>query len=116
MLMSEGMLKTKCVCTIGPASASKEVLKQLLEGGMAIARLNLAHCTQEFAAQVIQDLREIQKGSKRSEIAIWIDVNGPKVRTGKLEHPVALKKGDDFFFVNELEMMGDNTKVTANLI
>ena len=49
--------------------------------GMNIARLNLAHCTQAFAAQVISDLRKVQAAlGGRSEVAIWIDVNGPKVR------------------------------------
>ena len=48
---------------------------------MNIARLNLAHCTHDFAAQVIKDLRTVQaKVGSRSEVAIWVDVNGPKVR------------------------------------
>ena len=48
---------------------------------MNIARLNFAHCTQQFATQVITDLRKVQaKMGSKSEVAIWIDVNGPKVR------------------------------------
>ncbi|KAJ3365691.1 hypothetical protein HDU91_002107 [Kappamyces sp. JEL0680] len=82
---------------------------------MNIARLNLAHCSHEFAAQVVQDLRAVQaQSSGRSEVAIWMDVNGPKVRTGKLANgPVHLKKGDDFYFVNDLSVMGDETKVAT---
>lgn len=76
----DGIIKTKCVCTIGPASASPEMLESLIQGGMNIARLNLSHCSQEFATQVVKDLRKIQSGTERSEIAIWMDVNGPKVR------------------------------------
>lgn len=101
---------------------------------MNIARLNLAHCTHEFAAQVIKNLRQVQaKVASRSDVAIWIDVNGPKVRylsrprylrvltlsyafrTGKLANgPIHLKKGDDFFFVNDLNIVGDATKVRCH--
>jgi pyruvate kinase len=56
------------------------MLTALIDGGMNIARLNLSHCSHEFAAQVVKDLRKIQKGTERSEIAVWMDVNGPKVR------------------------------------
>jgi pyruvate kinase len=48
---------------------------------MNIARLNLAHCSHQFAQQVVTELRQVQSQiAGRSEVAIWIDVNGPKVR------------------------------------
>ncbi|KAI8900585.1 pyruvate kinase [Globomyces pollinis-pini] len=82
---------------------------------MNLARLNLSHCSHDFAVDVIANLRKIQlEDQDRSEVAIWIDVNGPKVRTGKLENgPVSLKKGDNFFFVNDLSVVGDNTKIAT---
>ncbi|KAJ3325942.1 hypothetical protein HDV06_002327 [Boothiomyces sp. JEL0866] len=110
----EGVIKTKVVCTIGPASSSRETLRAFVEEGMNIARLNLSHCTHEFALQVINDLRQIQKElNVRSDVAIWIDVNGPKVRTGKLNEPVTLNKGDEFFFVNDLSIIGDNKRIAT---
>ncbi|KAJ3277117.1 hypothetical protein HDV01_000169 [Terramyces sp. JEL0728] len=111
---NEGVIKTKVACTIGPASSSREILQSFVEEGMNIARLNLSHCTHEFALQVINDLRQIQKElNVRSDVAIWIDVNGPKVRTGKLNEPVTLNKGDEFFFVNDLSIAGDNKRIAT---
>jgi pyruvate kinase len=79
---------------------------------MNIARLNLTHCTHEFAKQVIKSIRQVQKDIVRSEVAILIDVNGPKVRTGKIAGgSVHLKKGDEFLFVNDSSLIGDHTKV-----
>jgi pyruvate kinase len=81
---------------------------------MSVARLNLAHCTHAFAAKVIADVREISASNPQmTPCAVWLDINGPKVRSGKLVDggPVHLKKGDDFYFVNDREIIGDNTKV-----
>jgi pyruvate kinase len=57
------------------------MLLGLLKGGMNIARINLSHCSYEFAENAINTLREIEQGfTVRSPVAIWIDMNGPKVR------------------------------------
>ncbi|RKO94027.1 pyruvate kinase [Blyttiomyces helicus] len=98
------------------ASSSKEMLGKLVEGGMNVARLNLSHASHEFAASVIRHLREFLFESKSSaEVAIWLDLNGPKVRSGKLvnNQPVKLHAGDDFYFVNDPSVIGDNTKVST---
>lgn len=111
---SDGIIKTKVVCTIGPASNSPEQLSALVHNGMNIARLNLSHCSHEFAAKAIADLRQLQQKDDRSEVGVWIDVNGPKVRTGQVQDgPLMLKKGDDFFFVNDLTVMGDKSRVAT---
>ena len=81
---------------------------------MNIARLNLSHSSKDYAKKVIKSLRDLQKDSKRSQVAIWLDLNGPKVRTGKLANgPVQLKKGDDFFFVNDPTVLGDSTMIST---
>ena len=57
------------------------MLLKLVQNGMNIARLNLSHCDHEFAALVIKNLREVQQDYEiRSDVAIWLDMNGPKVR------------------------------------
>ncbi len=71
--MTNGIIKTKVACTIGPQSS----VEKLVFGGMNIARLNLAHCSHEFVEETIQILRNIPDVP---QVAIWIDVNGPKVR------------------------------------
>lgn len=96
------------------ASCSKEIIGKLVEAGMNIARLNLSHCTQEFASEVISNIRSyLEESGSTAEVAIWLDINGPKVRTGRLVNgePVQVIAGDDFYFVNDPELLGDNTKV-----
>ncbi|KAI9340415.1 pyruvate kinase [Zopfochytrium polystomum] len=109
------VLRTKIVCTIGPASAGIENIGRLVESGMNVCRLNLTHCTHEFAASVIHDLRTYLLQKKHTaEVAVWVDINGPKVRTGRLKEPsVYLKAGDDFLFVNDPNVVGDNTRVAS---
>lgn len=91
------MRRTKIVATIGPASSNPEIIAALLEAGMDIARLNFSHGTHEYHAQNIAMLREAaQKANK--PLAILQDLQGPKIRTGKLEHgaSVYLKAGMRF--------------------
>ncbi|KAJ1553508.1 hypothetical protein HK405_007706 [Cladochytrium tenue] len=110
------ILRTKIVCTIGPASAGPENLAKLIEGGTNVVRLNLSHCTHEFATQVIEDARAYtDKAGHGAEVAVWIDINGPKVRTGRLSQPeVHLNAGDDFYFVNDDTIVGDSTRVSTS--
>ncbi|KAI8613712.1 pyruvate kinase [Chytriomyces sp. MP71] len=109
------VLRTKICCTIGPASHGYEKLGRLVEGGMNVARLNLSHCSREEAETVIADLRRyLKENNSTAQVAIWLDINGPKVRTGKLaEKEVYLKAGDEFTFVNDATVVGDNTKVSS---
>src|SRR5580692_1786261 len=89
--------KAKIVCTLGPASSSKEMIDKLIHAGMDVARLNYSHGTHEDRARMVKDLR---KASARRErpIAVLADLQGPKIRTGKLEmgKPVRLFFGKRF--------------------
>ena len=75
------MKKTKIICTIGPASESEEVLKQLIKSGMDIARLNFSHGDYEEHSMRMETIKKI-----RSELniptAILLDTKGPEIRTG----------------------------------
>jgi len=86
--------RAKIVCTIGPVSNSEEMIRDLMLRGMDVARLNFSHGTHEQHAVVIQRLRKVAAELNRS-ICILQDLQGPKIRTGRLESgaPVALKKG-----------------------
>jgi pyruvate kinase len=76
------MRRTKIVCTIGPASSSPEVLRQLIRAGMNVARLNFSHGTHEEHARVIVQIREIA-AELGAPVAIMQDLQGPKIRLGK---------------------------------
>ena len=86
--------RAKIVCTIGPASNSEEMIRELMLRGMDVARLNFSHGTHEQHAVVIGRLRKVAAELGRS-ICILQDLQGPKIRTGRLQSgaPVALKTG-----------------------
>ncbi|HSB79887.1 MAG TPA: pyruvate kinase [Candidatus Methylomirabilis sp.] len=75
------MRRTKIVCTIGPATSSPEMIGQLVEAGMNVARLNFSHGAWEEHAGVIASLRQIS-GRKHAPVAILQDLQGPKIRLG----------------------------------
>src|ERR1041384_1283452 len=86
--------KAKIVCTIGPASSSESMLRDLMRAGMDVARLNFSHGTHEEHARMIERIRRAAEKEKRT-ICILQDLQGPKIRTGRLKYrtPVALKTG-----------------------
>lgn len=88
------MRRTKIVCTVGPATSSKERLEQLMRAGMNVARLNFSHGTHDDHAAAIEHIREIA-ARLRYPIAILQDLQGPKIRTGQLQdgQPVMLIDG-----------------------
>ncbi|MHB0911925.1 MAG: pyruvate kinase [Armatimonadota bacterium] len=93
------MRRTKIVCTIGPASKSRTMLRRLAEAGMNVARLNFSHGTHGEHAQRIRDLREIESLLGRP-IAILQDLPGPKLRIGSIQETVTLIPGQRFIFTS----------------
>jgi pyruvate kinase len=91
--------RTKIVATIGPASRDPEVLVQMVEAGMDVARLNFSHGTHEEHAETAQLVRQAAGRAGRA-VAILQDLPGPKLRIGPLrEGTVELKPGDVVTFV-----------------
>jgi pyruvate kinase len=90
--------RTKIVATIGPASASPEVLRELIASGMNAARLNLSHGTHDDHAERARLIREAQEEAGRP-IAIIGDLQGPKIRVGDLDSPMTLERGSEVVVV-----------------
>jgi pyruvate kinase len=86
--------RAKIICTIGPACNSEAAMRDLLRLGMDVARLNFSHGSHEEHAQNIKRLRRAAEREGRT-VCILQDLQGPKIRTGQLEHhqPVLLKTG-----------------------
>lgn len=86
--------KAKIVCTLGPSSNSEAVLRELMRLGMDVARLNFSHGTHEEHARTIDRVRKVADREGKT-ICILQDLQGPKIRTGRLKYrtPVALKSG-----------------------
>jgi len=86
--------KTKIVCTIGPASSSEELIRELILAGMNVARINFSHGSFESHSEVIRRVRKVAADLDRT-IAILADLPGPKIRIGKLvKEPLMLQKGN----------------------
>lgn len=79
------MRKTKIVCTIGPASESPEMLEQLIEAGMNVARLNFSHGNHEEHGERIRRIREASKKTGKI-VGILLDTKGPEIRTHQMEN------------------------------
>jgi len=85
---------TKIVATIGPASNSLKILKQMITHGMNVARINASHGNHKQHKEIIENLRTAAKATK-SNIGILYDLQGPKIRIGDLDKEgVTLKKGE----------------------
>ncbi len=105
--------KTKIVCTIGLASASPEIMLQMLQAGMNIARLNFAHGDFPWHAAAIDNLRSSAVAAGK-QLTIMADLPGPKIRIGKLaEEPIKLQRGDSFLLTTE-EVLGDRSHAFVN--
>ncbi|MEM3610255.1 MAG: pyruvate kinase, partial [Candidatus Anstonellales archaeon] len=79
--------KTKVLCTIGPSSESKEVMKKLVEAGMDGIRINTAHGDFNQYQQIINTLRNIT-----DELPILIDIKGPELRAKLVSSPLILRR------------------------
>lgn len=106
-------MRTKIICTIGPASSSYEILKQLVMAGMKLARLNFSHGTHEEHSQVIKLIREIS-GELNVPIGIIQDLPGPRLRIGGLRDG-AIRLADGAIFTLTIDdVEGDSTKVSVD--
>ena len=85
--------KTKIVCTIGPASSDRATLRALIRAGMDVARINFSHGTQEAHEESIRLVREVAE-EEGAVVAVMPDLQGPKLRIGRLAAPIGLVLGD----------------------
>ena len=107
---------TKVVCTIGPKSEKKEVLKELVLSGMNVMRLNFSHGDHEEHGARIKTIREISKETGK-HVAILLDTKGPEIRTGShAEGDVKydLVEGQDFIVTTDYSFKGTPEKISVS--
>jgi pyruvate kinase len=112
---TEHQQRTKIVCTLGPASATREAISALVEAGMNVARLNFSHGTHAQHAEVIANVRAAASDTGR-QVAILGDLQGPRIRIGNLAAPIALRSGDDHVLVPEGDERDGEIPVTYDLL
>ena len=99
--MSHNDPKTKIVATIGPASASPEVLRELMRAGMDVARLNFSHGSYEFYRELVTNIRALNE-ELGLNTAILADLQGPKLRVGEMENgAIDLADGSELVITTE---------------
>jgi pyruvate kinase len=92
--------RTKIVCTLGPASWTRERIASLISAGMDVARINFSHGDLPRHAETIRNVRAAARAAGRP-IAVLGDLQGPKIRVGLLPAPVTLRPGDRVVFAPE---------------
>ncbi len=98
--------KTKIIATVGPASNNKDTLRDLIEAGVDIFRLNFSHGTHEDHARVIKYVRELND-ELGTHVCLLQDLQGPKIRVGEVEKGAKLRKGD-VFTITTRDMIGNS--------
>jgi len=107
------MRKTKIVCTIGPACDSEELLTQMCEAGMNVARLNFSHGTHQEHLERINRIKKVRE-KLGLPIAIMLDTKGPEYRIKTFRGgSVVLKAGDRFVFT-ATDVEGDRNRVSVS--
>ncbi len=107
------MRKTKIVCTIGPASKTKEILSRLCKAGMNVARLNFSHGTHSEHQKVIDLIKEVRQ-ELNLPIAIMLDTKGPEYRIKTFKDgKIILAEGSRFVFTTE-DVIGDENIVSVS--
>jgi len=105
------MRRTKIVCTIGPASESREKVRALITAGMDVARLNFSHGTHEEHGQRIVVLKE-EAAKMGKHLGIMLDTKGPEIRTGKVpDEGVTLENGAEFSLDTDVSSIGNQQRV-----
>jgi len=104
-------LRTKIVCTLGPASSSEEIIRGLVSGGLDVARINMSHGTHEEHATAIRLVREVSSELERP-VAILADLAGPKIRVGHLPHAIRLVPGVQVTVAPQASATGEEIPTT----
>lgn len=97
--------RTKIIATLGPATDAPGMVERLIEAGVDVVRLNFSHGTHEQHGRRIHEVRRVSKKLNRP-VAVLLDLQGPKIRTGLLEggRPIKIKKGDELVLTSRRVM------------
>ena len=102
--------KTKIVATLGPATSTKEVLKNMLDEGANVFRINFSHADYSDVKERVQMIRELNEEHGYTA-AILADLQGPKLRLGLMKEEVVVNPGDEIIFATGERFEGTKERV-----
>ena len=105
------MRKTKIVCTLGPVSENKDVLRTLIQAGLNVARFNFSHGDYEEHGKRLNTVRELNE-ELGTYVATMLDTKGPEIRTNEFDGKVEVKKGSEVRIAFK-EVLGNATKFSV---
>ena len=101
---------TRILATLGPATSSPEMIRELVEAGANAFRLNFSHGVKEDHAERYNTIRAVAEETGKP-ITVLADLQGPKLRIGTVDEDVVLEKGDRFIF-DQTGEQGNRSRVT----
>lgn len=109
--LQKTLLKTKIVCSMGPATENDEVLTKIIQNGMNIARFNFSHGNHDYHKNQMERVRKLSEKCNKT-VALMMDTKGPEIRTGDTfdGNPVKINKGD----VVIVKVDGSKTKAAVS--
>ncbi len=105
-MTAQTFCKTKIVATIGPSSWNRDILKQMIESGLDIARINASFADHEEIERVSKLIRSISP-----RISLILDTKGNKIRVTGFKEPKSLKKGDIISLIPENQPLTDGNQI-----
>jgi pyruvate kinase len=111
--LTDPQSKTRIIATIGPASRSKEVLRQLIQAGVDVCRMNLSHDNHEIHMQTIRAVRELNQ-ELNTQVALLADLQGPKIRTGMMENDLVELKDGQTIEISTQDCLGTAKRISIS--
>ena len=108
------MRKTKIVCTLGPASSDENMLREMINSGMNVARLNFSHGTYDYFHNLIALIKKVRR-EMGVPLAILLDTKGPEIRLGDFINTSEEIKEGDIFTITTRDILGTSEEVSVTV-
>ncbi len=105
--------KTKIVATLGPATSSEKVIKEMIIEGTNVFRINFSHSDYKIVTKQIEMIRSVDKKLK-TNTSILADLQGPKLRVGKIKEDSFVNPGDKVVFTTDSPFVGNTNEAYMN--
>ena len=107
------MNKTKMIGTLGPSSSTYEVIRDMINAGVDVIRINMSYADFDFARDAIINVRKINL-ENQFETGIMLDTRGPEVRIGGLEKPVIQLEKNKMIRIVYSDIVGNSDIISVN--